>query len=228
MGQVWHDLLFAHWPYSPELLRPLIPRELELDTFDGQAWIGIVPFRISRLRLRATPALPYLSAFAELNVRTYVISGGKPGVWFFSLDAANAAAVVAARAWYHLPYFRAKMNVREENSTIFYESLRTHRGAIPAVLKGRYQPIAKSFAAAPGTLAHWLAERYCLYAADSSRRIYRAEIHHGPWPLQDADAEFSVNEMTAQLNLALPEIAPLLHFSRLQDVRIWAPTRIKE
>lgn len=226
MAQSWHDLLFAHWPFSPELLRPILPPGLDLDTFDGQAWLGIVPFRMTGVRLRATPALPLFSAFPELNVRTYVTSGGKPGVWFFSLDATNRVAVSAARAWFHLPYFRSKMKLQEKDGTIFYRSRRTHRGASPAALQVKYRAIAETFTAAPGTLAHWLTERYCLYAADSSRRTYRAEIHHGPWPLQAASAEFAVNKMTAPLNLALPKIPPLLHFARFQDVRVWAPTSL--
>ena len=113
MSQSWHDLLFAHWPIDASHLRPLIPAALEIDKFQGEAWIGVVPFRMSGVRLRATPALPTLSAFPELNVRTYVTHGGKPGVWFFSLDAANAIAVSVARAWFHLPYFNARMTLRK-------------------------------------------------------------------------------------------------------------------
>lgn len=226
MAQVWHDLLFAHWPLDPDTLRPLIPPALELDTFGGQAWLGVVPFRMSGVRLRATPAIPWFSAFPELNVRTYVICGGKPGVWFFSLDATNSLAVAGARAWFHLPYFRAKMKLVEKDGWIFYRSLRIHRGALVAALEARYQPTGAPFVAAPGTQAHWLAERYCLYSAESSRRIYRAEIHHAPWPLQPARADFPANTMTAQLGLASLHSPPLLHFARLQDVRVWAPTII--
>jgi uncharacterized protein YqjF (DUF2071 family) len=109
MAQTWHDLLFAHWPVDTQRLRTLIPEPLEIDQFDGQAWLAVVPFRMSGIRLRWTPAVPWLSAFPELNVRTYVKSGGRPGVWFFSLDAGNALALAIARAWFHLPYYRARM-----------------------------------------------------------------------------------------------------------------------
>jgi uncharacterized protein len=109
MAQSWHDMLFAHWRIDAALLRPHIPTRLEIDPFQGQAWVAVVPFRMSGVRLRATPALPALSAFAELNVRTYVVADQKPGVWFFSLDAGSPLAVVIARAWLHLPYFRARM-----------------------------------------------------------------------------------------------------------------------
>jgi uncharacterized protein len=226
MAQVWHDLLFAHWPLAPEILKPLIPPSLEVDTFKGHAWLGIVPFRMSGVRLRATPSIPGLSAFPELNIRTYVHSGGKPGVWFFSLDATNSIAIAGARIFFHLSYFRAKMKLAKENGWIFYHSHRIHRGAPAASLKTRYQPTGAPFVAAPGTLAYWLTERYCLYSGDSSRRVYRAEIHHAPWPLQPAQAEFPVNTMTAQLGLPPPYTPPLLHFARIQDVRVWAPSVI--
>jgi uncharacterized protein YqjF (DUF2071 family) len=111
MAQIWHDLLFAHWPVPQAVLRPRIPAQLAVDTFDGQGWLGVVPFRMSGVRLRGTPRVPWLSAFPELNVRTYVVADGKPGVWFFSLDAGNAIAVAIARAWFHLPYFRARMSM---------------------------------------------------------------------------------------------------------------------
>ena len=104
MRQVWHDLVFAHWPVSVDQLRPLIPPGLQIDTYDGQAWIGVVPFRMSGIRPRLLPAVPWLSAFPELNVRTYVVADDKPGVWFFSLEAANLVAVTIARWWYCLLY----------------------------------------------------------------------------------------------------------------------------
>ena len=147
MAQTWHDLLFAHWRIDAALLRPLIPAPLEIDTFQNEAWIGVVPFRMSGVRLRATPALPALSAFPELNVRTYVTYGGKPGVWFFSLDAANAIAVSVARAWFHLPYFNARMRCESRNGWIEYTSERTHRGAASAKLRARYRPAGEIFLA---------------------------------------------------------------------------------
>jgi uncharacterized protein YqjF (DUF2071 family) len=224
MAQVWHDLLFAHWPFAPEVIRSLVPLALELDTFKGQAWLGVVPFRMSGVRLRGTPALPYLSAFPELNVRTYVTHGNRPGVWFFSLDAANFAAVMGARLWFHLPYFHANMKLVEKDGWISYSSQRIHRGAPEAAFKAKYRATGKVFEADRGTLDHWLTERYCLYA-NFSRRIYRSEIHHRPWQLQTAESEIAMNSMTAPLNVVLPHIPPLLHFAKFQDVRVWAPVR---
>lgn len=228
MAQSWHDLLFAHWPIDPALLRPHIPVALEIDTFNGQAWIAVVPFRMSGVRLRLTPALPWLSAFPELNVRTYVVTEGKPGVWFFSLDAGNPVAVALARAWFHLPYFRAHMECEDRDGWIQYTSqrTRTHRYASPATLHARYRPTAEVFESKQGTLEYFLTERYCLYAADSYRRISRGEIHHKSWQLQIAEANFQLNSMAEAAGIALPPQKPLLHFARRQNVVVWAPQRV--
>src|SRR5947209_10714189 len=156
MAQSWHDLLFAHWPIEPAVLRPRIPAKLEIDTFDGKAWLGIVPFSMTGVRLRATPPIPWLSAFPELNVRTYVTVEDKPGVWFFSLDAANPLAVIAARLSFHLPYFNAHMACRIENGWIHYRSDRTHRNAPAASFLGRYLPTGPTYNPRPGTLEHFL------------------------------------------------------------------------
>jgi uncharacterized protein YqjF (DUF2071 family) len=209
---------------APEVVRALVPPALGLDTYEGQAWLGVVPFRISGVRLRGTPALPYLSAFPELNVRTYVTHGNKPGVWFFSLDAANFVAVVGARLWFHLPYFHSNMKLVQKDGWISYSSRRIHRGDPQAVFEARYRATGKALEAPLGSLDHWLTERYCLYASFPQGR-YRSEIHHRPWELQSAESDIGFNSMTASLNLALPQIPPLLHFAKLQDVRVWTPIR---
>jgi uncharacterized protein len=239
MSQIWHDLLFAHWRIDAAILRPLIPAPLEIDTFQNEAWIGVVPFRMSGVRLRATPALPTVSAFPELNVRTYVTHGGKPGVWFFSLDAANAFAVTVARAWFHLPYFNARMRCETRDGWIEYASERIHPGAPAAKLRARYRPAGEVFRAQPGTLEYFLTERYCLYAADAKRQIKCGEIQHAPWPLQPAQADFRENTMIdASINMECGASAPplthgprhsnepLLHFSLRQDVVVWHPQPI--
>ena len=228
MAQTWHDLLFAHWPVPAEVLRPHIPARLEIDTYEGQAWLAVVPFRMSGVRLRGTPAMPGLSNFPELNVRTYVVADGKPGVWFFSLDAANLFAVAVARAWFHLPYFRARMNCEERDGWMHYGSERRHRNAANAVLRGHYRPVDALFFAKPGMLEHFLTERYCLYTSDAQGRIIRGEIHHPPWPLQLADAEFSSNTMADAAGFSLPPQKPLLHFARRQDVLVWQPRCLED
>lgn len=227
MAQSWHDLLFAHWRVNTAALRKHIPRELEIDTYQGQAWLGVVPFRMSGVRLRGTPSLPWLSAFPELNVRTYVTDGGKPGVWFFSLDAGNRIAVAIARAWFHLPYFRARMSCRGQNGWVEYRSSRSHRGAPCGVLSGRYRPVGDTFTARPGTLEYFLTERYCLYTTDVRGRVLRGEIHHPPWPLQPAEAELLSNTMPEADGINLPLDKPLLHFAKLQDMIAWPPRRLE-
>jgi len=225
MAQTWHDLLFAHWPVDERKLRALIPERLEIDKFEGQAWLAVVPFRMTGVRLRATPAVPWLSAFPEMNVRTYVKSGGKPGVWFFSLDAGNSLAVAIARAWFHLPYFRARMRCSERQGWIEYDSQRSHSGTAAATLQMRYRPVGPAFFPQPGTLAHFLTERYCFYTTDGQGRLIRGEIHHLPWRLQLAEAEFEGNTMAESLDVALTA-QPLLHFARRQDVLVWPPRRL--
>jgi uncharacterized protein YqjF (DUF2071 family) len=226
MAQVWHDLLFAHWPFDPAVVRALIPASLRLDTFDGTAWIGVVPFRMRGVRPRLLPPLPGLSAFPELNVRTYVSRGGKPGVWFFSLDAASRLAVAGARALFHLPYYRARMSVAADGDAIVYDSTRVHPGAAPAELRGRYAPTGDVEPAASGSLDDWLTARYCLYSVDARGGLHRCEIDHAPWPLQPAQASFARNTMLGPLGLDLPPVAPLLHFARRLDVRVWPLSQV--
>ena|SRR5437879_2871504 len=149
----------------------------------------------------------------------------KPGVWFFSLDASNSLAVAIARAWFHLPYFRARMSCAERGGWIQYQSERTHRGALAGSLKGRYRPVGETFFPRRGTLEYFLTERYLLYTADGSGHIIRGEIHHPPWPLRCAAAEFDLNTMANSLNLAL-ELPSLLHFAKRQDVLVLRPERL--
>jgi uncharacterized protein len=221
MTQTWHDLLFAHWSFDPDRLRPRVPAELPLDLFAGRAWLGIVPFHMTSVAPRGIPAVPWLSAFPELNVRTYVHVHGKPGVYFFSLDATNPLAVALARTL-HLPYYLASMNV-ETGDVIRYRSRRKHGPA--AEFAATYRPEGPAFSANPGSLEYFLTERYCLYTLARRRRILRLEIHHPPWSLQHAHADFLVNGMSDQISLQLPTTDPLLHFSKRQDMVAWLPTR---
>ena len=222
----WHDLLFAHWPVRPEALRPYIPAALHLDTFDGVAWIGVVPFRMSSVHPHFVPSLPWLSAFPELNLRTYVTIEGKPGVWFFSLDAANPVAVRLARRFFHLPYYDATMRCEWVGDAVHYRSIRTHRGMPAGQLVARYRPTGAVFHSAPGSLEAWLTERYCLYAADRrGATVWRGNIHHARWPLQPAEAEWERNTLHAPLRVELLG-APLLHFARRLDMVGWLPERV--
>jgi hypothetical protein len=223
MTQTWVNLLFAHWPLSPATLRPLVPESLALDTFDGEAWIAVAPFVIESLRFRGAPGVPGLSRFPEINVRTYVRHGDKPGVFFFSLDAGSSLAVISARRFYALPYFPAAFEITERDGWFHYASRRTQRSAAPAECNVSYRPRSRVRDATPPALAEWLTERYCLYAVDRRGRVRCADILHERWPLQDAEVEFRTNTMTRGLGITLPDVAPLAHFSRRLDVRVWAP-----
>lgn len=221
MTMRWHDLLFLHWPVPAEVIRPLIPMGLELELFDGSAWIGIVPFRMSGVRPRYVPEVAAL-AFAELNVRTYVWTPGRSGVWFFSLDASNRIAVRAARSFYGLPYYDARITVQPEGDTVHYQSSRTERATAAAEFDASYRPVGAPYRSAPATLDRWLTDRYCLYALDRAGRLAYAEIHHAPWPLQPAEVELRVNTMTDPLEIKLPNTPPLAHFAWYLEVVAWA------
>jgi uncharacterized protein len=219
MTMSWHDLLFAHWRVPVARLRALVPASLELDLWQGEAWIGIVPFHMTQVRLPGANRLPWLSDFSELNVRTYVSCAGKPGVFFFSLDAACWPAVLGARLGFRLPYFWAHIRCDREGDAIHYASERLI-GA-PATFQASYGPSAPPRRAAPGSFEHWLTERYCLYTTDRMGRALRGEIHHAPWPLQAAQAQLRRNQMLPWLGLEPLDAAPVLHFARRLDVLAW-------
>lgn len=204
------------------VMRQLVPSQLALDSWDGSCWVGVVPFRMSGVRGRGLPAIPGVSRFPELNVRTYVTYGGKPGVYFFSLDAASQLAVRTARTLYHLPYFHASMRAERLREATLYSSF---RDGGEAKFRARYTPIAAVELRRPGTIEHWLSERYCLYTVHK-KIVYRGDVHHAPWPLQDAEAEIELNTMATPAGLVLPDSIPLLHFARRLDVTIWPLQRV--
>jgi uncharacterized protein len=227
LAMQWHDLLFMHWPVPPAVLRPAIPPALELETFDGAAWLGVTPFHMKGTRPPLVPPLPWLSAFPELNVRTYVSAEGKPGVWFFSLDASNPLAVRGARALFHLPYYDAAMRAEHVSGGVRYTSTHTHRGVPGAAFASRYRPCGPVYHAAVDSIEYWLTERYCLYVANRQRSVWRGDIHHARWPLQPAEADIECNTMTAPLRFRLPHREPLLHFAPRLDVVAWTLEAVK-
>ncbi len=236
MTQTWEELLFAHWEFSPSLVEPLLPAGLQLDTFEGSAWIGIVPFRMNKVRMRYLPGFPTVARFLELNVRTYVTHNGIRGVYFFSLDAESRLAVAGARTWFRLPYYFASMslavgsNSEEEDSlnngcnTIHYRSTRSDRRGEPANLSCRYRSTGTNVAAKPDSLASFLTERYCLYTV-SGGNILQGHVHHVPWTLETAEAEFIENSMLSPLSLQASG-EPLLYYSRSLETLEWAPRTI--
>jgi uncharacterized protein YqjF (DUF2071 family) len=221
MTQTWHDLLFAHWRVSPEWVRASVPTHFPIDLFDGDAWIGIVPFHMTSVSARGVPALPWVSAFPELNVRTYVRVGDRPGVYFFSLDAGNPLAVRVARMVLNLPYYSAAMAVTRHGDAVEYRSRR--QGDLDAAFEATYRPDGSVSTPVEGTLEYFLTERYCLYHVDRRGRPYRLEIHHPPWPLQPAHARLLLNTMASASGLSLPNEVSVLHFARRQDMVAWAP-----
>ncbi len=231
MTQSWNDLLFAHWPIAPETMAALLPAGLEVDTFDGYAWAGVVPFWMDRIRHRIPGsadrrlAIPMVETFPELNLRTYVRSRltGRAGVFFFSLDAASLLAVIGARTIFHLPYFYADM-VRETaaDGTVRYKSRRLFTRdevSFQATYRGLGRPI-EATPSQPGSIEHFLTERYCLFTTFRDRLLV-GNIHHKPWPLEPAEAEIRTNRLAAPHGLVLPARPPLLHFSRALEVYIW-------
>jgi len=211
-GQSWIDLVFLHWRVDADALRKLVGSGVELETYDGAAWIGITPFLLRDFRLRGLPPVPRLSTFPELNVRTYVTRDDKPGIWFFSLDAASTVAVEGAKRLYKLPYHRAQMSYRRVGDHVQYESARAG-----AAFSGTYRGTGQLFQAEEGSLEHFLTERYCLYTEDGARS-YRAEIHHPPWDLQRGEATVDLNTMSP---IPLRDAEPHVLFSPRQDVVIW-------
>jgi uncharacterized protein YqjF (DUF2071 family) len=222
--QSWCDLLFAHWPVPAELIRPLVPEPLQVQEFDGSAWIGIVPFRMEGVMRRPLPDMPWISAFPELNVRTYVEHGGRPGVWFLSLDATSALAVWVGRRFFHLPYHCAPMSIETNAGQRFGYSHRRPESHV--MFEATYGPAGEIHQAEAGTLEHFLTERYCLYARRPDGAVLRADVHHEPWPLQAAEIEIRANTMTDSWNIALSDAPALVHFARRVDVVVWAPQRL--
>jgi hypothetical protein len=208
------------------VLRPLLPASVTLDTFDGQAWVGVIPFHMSNVRPRWVPPLPWLSSFHELNVRTYVRVGARAGVWFFSLDASSALAVRAARAAVHLPYYDARMRMSAlDDGSIAYRSERRHRGAPSAEFEGTYRPDGDVYHAVPGSLDHFLVERYELFSG-ARRGLLSVKIAHRPWPLQRATLTAARNTMGAASGIPLMGEPHRLHFAARVDVRTWPPARV--
>jgi len=222
ISMTWVNLLFAHWPVDPEPIRKLLPSGLELDLFDGKAWIGVVPFEMVGVRPRICPPISYFSDFPELNVRTYVTKDGKPGVWFFSLDAGSKFAVRVARQTYNLPYYDAEFNILKNHQQISYYSKRTHKNSPSAVLDLNYAPLGEIFESKVGTLEHWLTARYVLYSANKKGRVMRGEIDHPAWPLQKAHATFRQCDMTRICGIELSGEPTSLLYSESLDVVAWA------
>ena len=238
--QRWRQLAFVHWRVPIAALSRLVPPGLAIDTFDGEAFIGIVPFTMRGVRPRWAPAISAISDFHETNVRTYVHrDGADPGVWFFSLDAANRLAVALARTFWHLPYHHARMTLVERDGELHYASERrraerraaerrtAHRRADGPMFQATCRPLGAPAPATPGTLEHFLAERYFLYAQADAGELRRGQVHHAPYPLQPAELTSWDESLLAAAGIARPTAPPLVHFASGVDVEVFALTRVR-
>jgi uncharacterized protein len=201
MTQSWDELLFLHWQLPAEVLSEKIPDQLQLDTYQGKAWLGIVPFAMNHIRGRGLPEIPFARSFLECNVRTYVTYKGEPGVYFFSLDANHAPAVEGARKFFSLPYVHAEMNMKIRNRTVSYSTKRTHRGSNNESLEVDYTP-GQRIPAEKGSLTEWLTERYCLWTVKGGQ-VCKGEIAHEPWELYEAKVD--IREQTLWPELQNPQ-----------------------
>lgn len=230
MTQRWRDLLFAHWPVPADQLSPLLPTGLQIDTFDRSAWVGVVPFWMDRIQLRGLPRIPGASRFPELNLRTYVRerNTNRTGVYFFSLEAANPLAVAVARMAFHLPYHWARMSIRPRGERGFtYQSERI-LSSRPVRFRAHYRglgQVRQIGPSHPGSIEHFLTERYCLFTTDNRGALLGGDIHHEPWPLEAAEAEIELNDLPATCGIQLPDTPPLLHYSRELVAYIWTPNK---
>jgi uncharacterized protein YqjF (DUF2071 family) len=228
MRQNWHHLTFLHWVVPPEQIRPLVPPRLDIDLFEGKAYVGLVPFTMTGVRPTWSPAVGPLSRFHETNVRTYVhVAGRDPGVWFFSLDAANRIAVLAARTWFSLPYFFARMSLSADapGSAIEYASDRRWPGPRPASSAIRCAPRGAPAPAPAGSLEHFLAERYILYSTWRDR-LYQGRVHHTPYPLQPAELLALDETLLAAAGLTRPDEPPLAHYALGVSVEVFPLQRV--
>jgi uncharacterized protein YqjF (DUF2071 family) len=220
--QNWYDLLFAHWPVPASELRRLVPDGLTIQEHGGTSWVGVVPFRMTGVARRPLPDLPWISAFPELNLRLYVERDARPGVWFLSLDATNPLAVWAARRYFHLPYWRARIAFHQASDAFDFQCQRL---GTSMSFRARYRPLSPPSEARPGTLEAFLVERYCLYSQAPDGTLYRCDVHHVPWTLQKAEGEVDAAALLECQGLRIGSEPPLLHFSRGVDVIVWSLER---
>jgi uncharacterized protein YqjF (DUF2071 family) len=226
LAQTWLDTCFLHWPVEPEAVRRAVPHELPIETFEGRAWVTITPLFIRASRPRLVPPVFPWASFPEVNLRTYTTVDGKPGIYFLSLECASAVAVAVARAIYRLPYRLARIAMRREGPRTTVRSRRIGPGPRQVGLAVGYQPVGDPVTTAPGSLDHWLLERYCCYGVDRLLGVLRTEIQHPPWRVRGADVEVRENTLASAHRLPL-QGEPLVHLGDRQDVLFWAPRRVR-
>jgi len=230
--QRWNDLLFAHWPVAVAQIAPLLPEGVQVDTYMGSAWLGLVPFWLDRIKVRGIPPLPGARSFPDLNLRTYVRDErtGTPGLFFFSLDASNLLAVAVARSFFHLPCHWAEMRLEQRSEREFSFYSRRRFSDKPVFFKARYRglgPTHKLVEHRSGSLEYFLTERHCLFSRNRAGQAVRSNLHHVPWPLEEAEAEIERNDLAESIGIQLPNQDPVLHYSRRLAVYIWPTELVK-
>jgi uncharacterized protein YqjF (DUF2071 family) len=226
MTQRWNDLLFAHWPVPVSSLAPLLPEGLDVDTFQGSAWLGVVTYWMDRIKVRGVPPIFGALSFPELSLRTYVRDQrtGAHGVYFFSLDASNLLAVAAGRLFYHLPIHWAEMRIEQRSEREFSFHSRRLLSRQTTLFSARYRglgPSSKLAESHSGTLEYFLMERNCFFTRNRAGQTTKANIHYVPWPLEEAEADIEQNNLAAAIGISLPNQAPVLHYLRRMAVYIW-------
>jgi uncharacterized protein len=223
MHQNWENLLFLHWPIEASILRGLVPEPLEIDTFDGKAWIGITPFTLTGLRLFSMPPIPALNSFDELNFRTYVHYKNMPGIWFFSLDASKLIPALAARMFFLLPYFNSDIEFIHEAETYSFKLKRS--GPPSAAFESEWRTGVRLRAPDLDSLAFFLVERYCFFTSNEGT-VNMTRVYHHPWILEEANVLAYQSNMFTTAGLPEPEGAPLAYFSKLLNVEVWPPVSV--
>jgi uncharacterized protein YqjF (DUF2071 family) len=222
MTQEWHDVLFLHWPVSPELVRKHIPSELELDLYNNMAWIGVIFFKVKGNRLRFIPPVPGLNSYLELNVRTYVTYKGRTGVHFFSLDANNPLIVKLTKLGNFLPYRHAKIILKRNKKTFILHSRRKHKNTFPDALVTTFEPISTPIER--NQFEKWLTERYHLWTKTKGH-LFRVDITHSPWVLQNVTGTIHENSMATLLKCDFQKNNPIAHYSKMKKARIFPPEK---
>lgn len=225
MKQEWHDVVFLHWPVGKEWLRRFVPGRLEIDLYNGQAWIGVVLFQAKATRLRLLPPIPGTRSYLELNVRTYVKYGDRQGVYFFSLDADSPLAVEVAGFGDFLPYRHAEMKLKKRKGQLEFCNRRIPADSFPESLKITFQPDSEPIAGS--RIEKWLTERYCLWTKPQ-KQLWRVDISHSPWSLQYIKGEIYRNSMAAFLPVSLHHALPMAHYAKKKKVRFMPPVREPE
>jgi uncharacterized protein YqjF (DUF2071 family) len=226
LKQHWNDLLFAHWPVPASSLAPLIPEGLQVDSFNGSAWLGVMPFWMDRFKVRGIPTIPGTRCFPDLSLRTYVHEErtGTPGVFCLSLDASNLLAVGLGRAFYSLPYHWAQMRMEQRTEREFAFYSRRRFSYQPVVFNARYRglgPSRRLMECGAGTLEYFLMERHCFFSRNADGLPIRANLHYVPTQLEEAEAVIEQNNLASVLGIHLPDQAPVLHYSRRLAVYVW-------